>query len=411
MRFSYTLTVLSSFTLASTAFAQLNIGTTDASDGALSVVSSTRTLNLAEAAPALWNAPAPVPGKGVFDTARWAVVYKLSSLSIDSSSTLNFLNHPSGAPVVLLIQGNATIDGIVNVSALATADTPGPGGFYGGLAGDGTTIGSAGLGPGGGAAATASGDAGGNGSYGTVGLVGSPQAPAGSTYGMPNILQLIGGSGGGANFTGGIHYGGGHGGGAILLVVRGTLTMNGQILANGGQGSSGGSGSGGAVRLIANSIQFGSNHSLSAQGANNFTVAGAGRIRVEANSTIGLPASNPVASLVTPGLNARVWPAATDPSVRISTINGTVIPAEPRGQLRNIDLAFETASSVPVDIITTNTPVDGSWRVELRGVNRFGAAVVYTATLIAGNQGSATWRVTLPPFSGVQSLQPRVVKV
>lgn len=394
------------------AHAQINIGTTNASDGAIDLTSQSLTLNLGEAANAAWDAPAPVAGKGVYDASRWAVVYKLSSLNIDAGYALLFRRHPSGAPVVILVQGNATINGLISLNANQTEDAPGPGGFFGGLAGEGANIGSAGLGPGGGFMNPNVNDLGGHGSFGVAGAIESQRAAPGALYGMPNLLQLIGGSGGGAALGGSTHWRGGHGGGAMLLAVRGTLTLNGQIVANGSSFSfNAGSGSGGAIRVIANSINFGSNHTLSAQPGTLSSTTGLGRIRIEANTTINMPNAIPTASISLPGSNARLWPAASDPTVRINTINNTAVPAEPRGQLRNIDVAFETASSIPVDIATTNTPTDGSWRVELRGVTRFGQSVTYTATLVGGNQASAVWRVTLPAFSGLQSVQPRVVKI
>ena len=86
-------------------FAQINVGS-DGSDGAL-VVSANLTIDLSEAAsgPGIaWDTPSPVPGKGVYDPDQWAVVFKYSSVTINANRTVTFVNHPSNAPVVWLVE-------------------------------------------------------------------------------------------------------------------------------------------------------------------------------------------------------------------------------------------------------------------------------------------------------------------
>src|ERR1039458_5012748 len=133
----------------SSLFAQLNIPS-DGSDGAL-VISNNTVIDLSQAVTGNWtNNNAANAGKGIYDPAKWAVVFKYSSVVIASGATLTFSNHPTHAPVVWLVSGNVTNNGEINLDGHSisrnSSDTaePGPGGFRGG------TIGMSGFGPGGG---------------------------------------------------------------------------------------------------------------------------------------------------------------------------------------------------------------------------------------------------------------------
>ena len=177
------LAVLGSFT---SAFAQLSIPDANGSDGPLNATATPIDLSQAIAGDALFysNSGGNV-GKGVYDAARWVVVYKYSSVNVPVGITVTFLNHPSNAPVVWLVQGNVTIAGTVSVNGkngvlgpLVNPTDGGPGGFRGGAGGP--QGGGTGLGPGGGAGPNASGI-------------------FNTSYGNPEILPLIGGSGGFGN--------------------------------------------------------------------------------------------------------------------------------------------------------------------------------------------------------------------
>ena len=159
----------------------------DGSDGNFNPATSVQ-IDLGLAANGAWNNPGS--GNGVYDTDKWAVVYKFSSVNIPNGVTVSFKNHPSHAPVVWLVQGNVTINGIVNIAGqeAATPDPTlgllpresGPGGFRGaafGPSGRGSGYGPGGAGP--------SGYTTGHGQYLTA-------------YGNPQIIPLIGGSGGGS---------------------------------------------------------------------------------------------------------------------------------------------------------------------------------------------------------------------
>jgi len=220
------------------------------------------------------------------------------SVTIPTGVTVTFKRNAANTPVVMLVQGNATIAGRIDVSGSDGAPTGsaaggsltaegiegrgGPGGFDGGrgarpgpVAGPaGSTLGATGgngLGPGGGGGgvsgipvdlnlarftdspAVGGGGftvAGGGGQMGVRVSMGAPghdgyygeiasiAVEGGRPYGNDALLPLIGGSGGGGGASGAIFHGagGGGGGGAILVAVSGTLDFTGSILANGGQG-------------------------------------------------------------------------------------------------------------------------------------------------------------------------------
>ena len=126
---------------------------------------------------------------------------------------------------------------------------PGPGGYWGGvnkLSDD--LLQSAGFGPGGGLTSDAENPYGGSGSHYTEG-----NYRAGPIYGNVRLLPLRGGSGGAGIAT----QGGSAGGGAILIVASGTVTIDGSINANGGTAGyrwNSGLGSGGAVRIVADGL-------------------------------------------------------------------------------------------------------------------------------------------------------------
>ena len=82
-------------------------------------------------------------GKGIYDVARWVIVFKYASVNIPAGVTVTFKNHYSYAPVVWLVQGSVTIAGTVSVDGKSGVTGPdsvypvesGPGGFRGAAAG------------------------------------------------------------------------------------------------------------------------------------------------------------------------------------------------------------------------------------------------------------------------------------
>ena len=81
----------------------------DGSDGALNITANT-VIDLSQAVTGAWDANNSANvGKGVYDPAKWAVVFKYASVTVATGATVTFTNHPSRAPVVWLVSGNATI--------------------------------------------------------------------------------------------------------------------------------------------------------------------------------------------------------------------------------------------------------------------------------------------------------------
>lgn len=397
---------------SSVTYAQIDVGS-DGSDGALNVTSSDLVIDLSQAVTAVWNTPSPQPGKGVYDADKWATVFKYSSVNIAANRTVTFLNHPSRAPVVWLIQGSATIAGTVSLDGAdgGTDPTvfaePGPGGFRGGRCASGTSglnyALSAGFGPGGGGA-TGGGGIGGGG-FGTIGT-GNPGA-AGKTYGNPELLPLIGGSGGSG--LPGNCIDGGAGGGAILIAANGTISFinNSEIHSNGGWGNrqnyAAGGGSGGGIRLLADTVS--GTVILNAPPGYGAYPGGHGRIRVEGNSLQNLIAtSTPQLTMGTPN---PVWPPANTPQVQATMIAGHPIASDPRGNLifPNTDVTFSNANPLTLQIEASNVPL--TWSMQARVVQKSGPEIIGAATFQSGTEAASIWTASLTLPNGISAIQVR----
>ena len=161
-----------------------------------------------------------------------AGTYNLTSLRVTSGATLTLQGANTSAQVsgkwagygVTINAGSVQVD----VGSAISADGQG---YLGG------ETGGTGRGPGGGGGSIFYDAAGG--SYGGLGYS-SPTLSAGSIYGLALTPSDLGSGGGGATrCAGGECYSdpsGGNGGGAIRLIVSGTLTLNGTISANGAAG-------------------------------------------------------------------------------------------------------------------------------------------------------------------------------
>ena len=154
-------------------------------------------------------------------------------------------------PVILAVNGNASISGTIDANASGT--TPGAGGNWtcGTSAGtNGTGDSSGGGGGGGGGGFRTAGGNGGDGDDNNNGV-------GGVTRGTSSLSPLFGGCNGGRG--GGCTTNGGAGGGAFQLSVNGTLTLPGILRANGAAGVTGcgsegggtGGGSGGGILIEA----------------------------------------------------------------------------------------------------------------------------------------------------------------
>lgn len=235
-------------------------------------------------------------------------ILNYTSVNIAAGTTLKFKKNKLNTPVYLLVSGNVTIAGTIdirgqdakhvgtyadgNLADDAIPGTGGPGGYEGGRGGrDDISMrpeiirGGSGLGPGGGKGGLEGGDGCHTRYYKYPGLGAAYAIPGGDgwfryqcnnnvmgadaakPYGSALLQPLVGGSGGGGG-RGGANYpgsGGGGGGGALLIAASGMLSIasTGNIWATGGDsggaagtnvGGQGGGGSGGAVRLIATTI-------------------------------------------------------------------------------------------------------------------------------------------------------------
>lgn len=252
----------------------------------------------------------------------------------------------------------------------------------------------------------------------------SNYTPAAKAYGSALLQPLIGGSGGGGG-RGGTAYpgsGGGGGGGAILIAASGTMSLTGSIDATGGDaggmggtgtGGYGAGGAGGAVRLMATTIAgngrvYANGGCLTYNGSrrqycgitgNSNSRGGAqGRIRLEAEAITFSGTSEPAYSKDVPG---PVF-LAEAPSLRIASVAGQAVPANPTGNA-DITLPADTTGPVEVTFQTTNVPVGNT--VLLRVVPAYGKATEAITPAIAGTAaaGTAAVSVTLP--SGPSTLQ------
>lgn len=365
------------------AFAQLTIPS-DGSDGSFNPTSSIQ-IDLSQAITGTWSANNTAnAGKGIYDPAKWAIVFKYASVNIPAGVSVTFVNHPSHAPVVWLVQGSVNIAGIINLegrnggsaTSYSIPTEPGPGGFRGGAQGS--------LGRGSGL-----------GIGGTNGNSFGAQAAYASVYGNPSVIPLIGGSGGGSSDFG---YAGGAGGGAILIAAPNSISLLGTISTNGGYPHGNASyGSGGAIRLIANAIT----------GSGTLTANNDGRIRIEANSVSGNVVPSPQTIAVPPANPPVIWPGATAPTVRVVSVDANAAPTYPIGSLDTAaDVGISANASTQVILQTTNFPINGL--VQVRSAGKFNTTPVFTtATLQSGDANSALWSATITFATGFTTLQAR----
>jgi hypothetical protein len=355
-------------------------------------------------------------GKGIYDPVKWAVVFKYTSVNIPTGVTVTFKNHPSHAPVVWLVQGDATIAGTLNLNGKSGAlsgilTEAGPGGFQGGGGYSPSRPVGSGHGPGGGGQ-PASGlfDANG-GSYATQG--GGDGVP-GPIYGNPAILPLIGGSGGTGygNQRDAYRIAGSSGGGALLLCAGDILDVSGTVSATGGLSMTG-CGSGGAIRIIANVVS--GNGVLNAEGtpADGQTWGGFGRIRIEANAVTFTGVRYPAPSVYAPLFTDPViWPPANTPAIAIAQIAGGSAPVDPHAVLSTSDhyttLDVSPTAAFVVRLNATNVPPD--WNVILRVVPYYGKDFIAAAHLVSGDETASVWQATITSPVGVSAIQARASK-
>lgn len=197
-------------------------------------------------------------------------ILRARGLTIGAGHTLELVGDK---PVILAVEGDATIAGTVSASASGT--TPGAGGNLScsmSQGGDGTgsttrLVGASGGGGGG------FGTAGGAGGVADTNGVRKAGGTGGTQRGNATLTPLLGGCAGGR--AGGCTAAGGAGGGAVQIAATGTLTVRGTIRADGGngatpcgqndQGGGTGGGSGGGILLEGGTVDI-AGATLSARG-------------------------------------------------------------------------------------------------------------------------------------------------
>lgn len=400
---------------AATVQAQLTVPS-DGSDG-LFLPTENTTVDLSTAATGVWSDPAPVPGQGVYDADKWAVVFKYApqfgnqefAVDIPAGVTITFTNHPSGAPVVWLVDGKVKIDGTINLDGSigtgsnASFSIPGPGGFRGGHAALTGASAAAGLGPGGGNFVEGGAISGGGG-YAFQG--GGTAGSGGLPYGNARIIPLIGGSGGsGRNST--INDGGGAGGGAILIVASEEIIVNGIVVAKGNRAtSSGGHASGGAIRLVSDRVS--GSGQVQATGIVTGTSPGSvGRIRIEANVVTLTNSGTPNFTVGLPGDPPMVWPPSDAPRITPVTLAGVPIPTDPRASFDFplSDVALSLAAPALLEIEATNLSTTSSMTVRI--VPDHGDPMSVPAIFVSGDDLSSTWNAFCNLANGVSAIQIR----
>lgn len=345
-------------------------------------------------------------------------IFNYTTINIPSGVTVSFFSNAANAPAVVLVQGDAVIDGVIDVSgkdggaATGAGRQGGPGGFDGGPGGVPLSRGGNGYGPGGGPGGVqvlGSAECGGTGGGFALAGASSPgqgtcnSNPGGNSYGSERLIPLIGGSGGGGGMNGTTTQqagSGGGGGGALLLAASGTVTVNGTILATGGNGgnatanrSAGGGGSGGAVRLVATTLAGSGSIDVSGgtggAGAGGAAASGAtgsfGRIHLEAESVVGSLVSVPVGLLRLTG-PSDIFPANL-PVVRISTVNGIPAPTQPNG-VDDVILPATIVNPVTVEFTASNVPL--GTEIQLTMTPQTGASVSTLSSALAGTVANST---------------------
>lgn len=345
--------------------------------------------------------------EGSYDAAIPAVIFDYTTVTVNQNRTLTFKNHPSRCPVIWRVQGDVTINGTVSLDGqtgnLIGYAEPGPGGFRGGKSGQGSSA-SAGFGWGGGGKVTS-----GNPVAATHATPPSQATTGqiGPTYGSPTAFPLIGGSGGGGSDSD--SFAGGGGGGAILIAANGIVTVAspGNLRANGGSAPCcpRSVGAGGTIRILADRIDvIGAVQAVSGNGVSD--TGGRGRVRLEANTYVMLSQAVPPASVsqAGPGL---VLPPVNAPRVAVVSVSNLnesqTVPADPRANVAQGDVALSFAGGATVHLKATNVPVGKVCQVKV--TNTLGDFVLYNSTPL--NQSlEATAAVVLP--NGICTIVARI---
>jgi hypothetical protein len=354
--------------------------------------------------------------------------YHFTSVHIGPNITLELSSRWLGStPVVWRVSGDVLIEGTIDLDgepghdygAPSLPSFAGAGGYGGGKGGRISAPGTAGSGPGAGGYATVN-------SGGVIGGGAAAHAANGTdapAYGNRYLLPLIGGSGGGGGWTNSSNYGvggagGGAGGGALLIVSETRVAITGAVTAKGGVGGStdfrnslygiGGGGSGGAIRIVAPVIDGDGELSVggSANGFCSYCATGSGgRIRLEAFDYRfnGTQTGSGDMVLSTPGI---IDMPESAPILRVVSVDGVLVPANPRGYFDPADLEIDATDPVPFEIEAPNVPLGTV--VDLELVSEVGETTTFSVMLENRNaQGIPVATVNAPVPHGFSRLHIR----
>jgi hypothetical protein len=238
-------------------------GTTSVRGGSALVFSTSTSININTSVLNLANGNVTLSNNTTFSATTFNITSGSSTLNVIATTTNipSFtditissgasLSHATSTHALIFNANNLTINsgGTINVTGK---------GYSGGIGGQGTTC--SGCDGNGRYSLYSSTYFGSGGAYGGNGAASMSNANfiayGGTAYGSTTAPTDLGSGGAGENAT---HYGG-NGGGAVKITVSGTLTNNGQILANGSSGGSGagtsypGGGSGGSIWITTGTL-------------------------------------------------------------------------------------------------------------------------------------------------------------
>jgi len=331
--------------LSSLAQAQTFSSGSTGADGPLDLTSGDRTVQL--------------PESGILN---------YTTVNIPAGRTLRFKRNSHNTPVYMLAQGNVSIAGVVDVTAgsdpdtPASAQTPGPGGFYGG------NLGQLGFGPGGGQPL--------------------PGDVNGRWIGPLSLVPLIGGSGG--------YDKGAGGGGAIAIASSASITISGAVHAWSACLGCFRGGSGGAIRLVANAITVSGdlNAHSSFGGSGNNGNPGVVHLEAPAGALTFTGTSSPPAGLFP--INPIIT-QANSPSLTITSVGGFPVPSYAGKRFDTYDMLLPNQLPDPINVVVQANNIPVGTQVSIGIVNGSPSATTTPASL----QGTFSSSTATPTVSSL----------
>lgn len=301
-------------------------------------------------------------------------VLNYTTVNIPLNKRLIFKRNSRNTPVVILVQGDVSIGGEIDVSngEIVTVNNqtyedfriPGPGGFYGG------DFGRPGFGPGG-------------------GVVTDTDARNGRWVGALSLIPIVGGSGGAGNIN---SVTGAGGGGAIAIASSASIS----ILFRGGINATSycftcSLGSGGSIRLVANTINMHGGLNATAGGA--VSSGNSGLIRLEAPiGAITFTGSSQPAAILS-AINSTINPSAS-PALTIASVGGYAVPSNAGARFDTVDLLLPNQLSDPINVVVRAANIPVGTQINVGFVSGSGQATAAPGTL-SGSFASSSATATI----------------